>query len=156
MVRLGAAMYGINTAPYRANQMQNVVTIKAPVLQIEPLSRGEFVGYSCTYRASSERKIAIVSIGYGDGIPRSLSNIGKVFFKIRGKLAECRIIGRVSMDNIICDVSDADGVEIGDFAYLADDFYTLDDMARDAGTISYEIMSRVGKNTRYLRQYIRD
>ena len=154
MVRLGAAMYGINTAPYRQNQMQNVVRIKAPVLQIEPLPKGEFVGYSATYRASSDRKIAIVSIGYGDGLPRSLSNVGKVYFKVRGRLLECRVIGRMSMDNLICDVTEAEGLEVGDFAYIADDFYTLDDMARDAGTISYEIMSRVGKNTRYIRKYI--
>lgn len=153
MVRLGAAMYGINTAPYRQNQMKNVVRIMAPVLQIEPLKKGEFVGYSATYRASSERKIAIISIGYGDGLPRSLSNVGKVYFKICSQLRECRIIGRISMDNVICDVTGADGLEVGDMAYLADDFYTLDDMARDAGTISYEIMSRIGKNPRYIRRY---
>lgn len=155
MVRLGAAMYGINTAPYRPNQMKNVVTVMAPILQITDLPKGDFVGYSATYRASSNRKIAIVSIGYGDGIPRSLSNVGKVFFKVLGKLAEARIIGRVSMDNIICDVTDIEGLEVGDMAYLADDFYTLDDVARDGGTISYEIMSRLGKNTRFDKRYLR-
>ena len=154
IVRLGAAMYGINTAPYRENQMKNVVYLKAPVLQVEDLSVGEFVGYSATYRANSPRKIAIISIGYGDGIPRSLSNVGKVFFKTLGKLSEARIIGRVSMDNIICDVTNVDALKVGDLAYLIDDFYTLDDMGRDAGTISYEILSRIGKNTRYLRKYI--
>ena len=51
MVRLGAAMYGINTAPYRPNQMQNIITLKAPVLQVTPLKKGDFVGYSATYRA---------------------------------------------------------------------------------------------------------
>lgn len=155
MVRLGAAMYGINTAPYRPNQMKNVVTVMAPILQITDLPKGDFVGYSATYRASSNRKIAIVSIGYGDGMPRSLSNVGKVFFKVLGKLAEARIIGRVSMDNIICDVTDIEGLEVGDMAYLADDFYTLDDVARDGGTISYEIMSRLGKNTRFDKRYLR-
>lgn len=154
MVRLGAAMYGINTAPYRPNQMKNVVGVKAPVLQITDLPKGDFVGYSATYRASSNRKIAIISIGYGDGLPRSLSNVGKVFFKVLGKLAEARIIGRISMDNIICDVTNVQGLEVGDMAYLADDFYTLDDVARDAGTISYEIMSRLGKNTRFDKKYI--
>ncbi len=156
MVRLGAAMYGINTAPYRQNQMKNVVRIKAPVLEIADLPKGEFVGYSATYRASSDRKIAIVSIGYGDGIPRSLSNVGKVYFQTRGKLQESRVIGRMSMDNMICDVTNVDGLEVGDTALIADDFYTLDDMGRDAGTISYEIMSRVGKNTRYIRKYIEE
>lgn len=154
LVRLGAAMYGIYTAPYRENQMKNVIRIKAPVLQVEDLPKGEFVGYSATYRANTERKIAIISIGYGDGIPRSLSNVGKVFFKVCGQLSEARMIGRISMDNIICDVTGIQGLECGDTAYLCDDFYTLDDMGRDAGTISYEIMSRVGKNTRYIRRYL--
>lgn len=146
-------MYGINTAPYRENQMKNVVRILAPVLQIEDLPKGDFVGYSATYRASSNRKIAIVSIGYGDGLPRSLSNVGKVFFPNNEHLYEARIIGRVSMDNTICDVTDIPNLKVGDMAYLCDAFYTLDDMGRDAGTISYEIMSRVGKNQRYLRKY---
>lgn len=154
LVRLGAAMYGINTAPYRENQMKNVVCIKAPVLQIANLPKGDFVGYSATYRANDDRKIAIVSIGYGDGIPRSLSNVGKVFFKNDGKLSEARILGRLSMDNIICDVTEVPGLQPGDLADIVSDYYTLDDMGRDAGTISYEILSRVGKNTRYIRRYI--
>ena len=156
MVRLGAAMYGINTAPYRQNQMKNVITIKAPVLHIADLPKGDFVGYSATYRANSQRKIAIVSIGYGDGIPRSLSNVGKVFFNMCDKLHEARILGRVSMDNIICDVTDIRNLQVGDMAHLIADFYTLDDMGRDAGTISYEIISGIGKNTRFIRTYLGD
>lgn len=154
MVRLGAAMYGINTAPYREKQMKNVVKVTAPVLQIENLAQGQFVGYSATYRANTNRKIAIVSIGYGDGLPRSLSNVGKLFFKTGGELNEARIIGRVSMDNVICDVTNVKNLKVGDTAYLTDDFYTLDDMGRDANTISYEIMSRLGKNQRFIRKYI--
>ena len=153
LVRLGAAMYGINTAPYRQNQMKNVVKVTAPVLQIADLPVGEFVGYSATYRANSPRKIAIVSIGYGDGIPRALSNVGKVFFKT-DKIHEARIIGRISMDNVICDITDVPGVHVGDLAILIDDFYTIDDIARDSGTISYEIISNLGKNPRFVRQII--
>ena len=154
MVRLGAAMYGINTAPYRENQMKNIITLKAPVLQVKHLNKGEFVGYSATYRANTDRKIAIVSIGYGDGVPRSLSNVGKVFFKVSGKWAEARILGRVSMDNIICDVTNFKDIEVGEFGFLIMDDYTLDDIARDAGTIGYEVISRLGKNTRFIKKYI--
>lgn len=154
LVRLGAAMYGINTAPYRENQMKSVVTVKAPVLQIADLPKGDFVGYSATYRATENRRLAIVSIGYGDGIPRSLSNVGKVFFNICGKIHEARVLGQLSMDNIICDVTGIDNLQIGDLAGIITDYYTLDDMGRDAGTISYEILSRIGKNTRYIRTYI--
>ena len=152
IVRLGAAMYGINTAPYRENQMLPVIKIKAPVLEIAALPKGEFVGYSATYRATSNRRIAIVSIGYGDGIPRSLSNTGKVFFNMCDKLHEARILGRISMDNIICDVTDVENLQVGDMADIISDYYTLDDIARDAQTISYEILSRVGKNPRYARK----
>ena len=152
IVRLGAAMYGINTAPYRENQMKPVISVKAPVLEIASLPKGEFVGYSATYRATSNRKIAIVSIGYGDGIPRSLSNTGKVFFNMCDKLHEARILGRLSMDNIICDVTDIDNLQVGDMADIISEYYTLDDIARDAQTISYEVLSRLGKNPRYLRK----
>lgn len=154
MVRLGAAMYGINTAPYRPNQMKNIITLKAPVLQIADLPKGDFVGYSATYRAADNRKLAIVSIGYGDGVPRSISNVGKVFFESDKKMKEARILGRVSMDNIICDVTDIENLKVGSFGYLIFDDYTLDDIARDAGTISYEVLSRIGKNPRFIREYI--
>ena len=70
------------------------------------------------------------------------------------KIYEANIIGRVSMDNIICDVSNIENLKCGDWGYLASDFYTLDDMARRAETISYEIMSRVGKNKRFDVKYI--
>lgn len=152
MVRLGAAMYGINTAPYRLNQMKNIITLQAPVLQVTDLPKGEFVGYSATYRAATNRKIAIISIGYGDGVPRSLSNVGKVFFAQGKQWQEAPIIGRVSMDNIICDVTNVAQIAVGDCGYLIFDDYTLDDVARDAGTISYEILSRIGKNPRFIRK----
>ena len=154
MVRLGAAMYGINTAPYRENQMLPVVRVLAPVLETAVLNRGDFVGYSATYRAAEQRKIAIVSIGYGDGIPRSLSNVGKVFFYNGGKISEARIIGKVSMDNVICDVSEVENLRAGDMAHIINEFYTLDDIGRDAGTIGYEVLSRIGKNPRFIRNYI--
>lgn len=152
IVRLGAALYGINTAPYRENQMKPVVKVKAPVLQIAALPKGDFVGYSATYRATANRRLAIVSIGYGDGIPRSLSNTGKVFFNLCDKLHEARIIGRLSMDNIICDVTDINNLQVGDLADIISDYYTLDDIARDAQTISYEVLSRIGKNPRFIRR----
>lgn len=153
IVRLGAALYGINTAPYRENQMLPCIRVLAPVLEIAELEKGDFVGYSATYRAATNRQIAIVSIGYGDGIPRSLSNVGKVFFDKENMIQEARIIGRISMDNIICDVSNVDRLEIGDMATIIGEHYTLDDIGRDAGTIGYEVLSRIGKNPRFIKLY---
>lgn len=154
MTRLGAAMYGINTAPYRPNQMSNILELKAPVLQVKHLPKGEFVGYSATFRAPKDMKIAIVSIGYGDGLPRSLSSRGNVVFYENNKPHFCPILGRVSMDNIICDVTTLKKVQTGDFGYLINDDYTVDDIARDAGTIAYELISNLGKNPRFIKSYI--
>ena len=58
------------------------------------------------------------------------------------------------MDNIICDVSGINGLSVGDFGYFISDNYTLDDIARDAGTISYELLSRIGKNPRMYKKFI--
>lgn len=154
MTRLGAAMYGINTAPYRQNEMSNILELKAPVLQVKPLAKGEFVGYSATFRAPKDMRIVIVSIGYGDGLPRSLSSRGNVVFYEQGKPHFCPILGRVSMDNIICDVTALTEVKTGDFGYLINDDYTVDDIARDAGTIAYELISNLGKNPRFIKSYI--
>ena len=153
LTRLGAALYGINTAPYRENEMKNIIELKAPVLQVKPLQKGEFVGYSATFRAPCDMKIAIVSIGYGDGVPRSLSNRGKVIFYENNTACFCPILGRVSMDNIICDVSALKQVKTGDWGYLINDDYTVDDVARDAGTIAYELISNLGKNPRFIKSY---
>ncbi len=153
-VRAGAALYGINTAPYRENQMKPVISIEAPVVQVEILPLGAYAGYGITYRAHQEKKIAIISIGYADGIPCSLKNIGKIWFKDSlGKLYESRVIGRISMDLTICDITQIpkNVVKIGSMASLINEHYTVDDMGRDAGTIGYEILSRLGN--RYLRYY---
>ena len=156
MVRLGAAIYGINTAPYRPNTMLNVIELKAPILQIKDTPKGEYIGYSATYKCLQNTKTAIVSIGYGDGISRSLSNRGKViFYTSDNKPHFCPIIGRVSMDNIICDISSLNENPLGDFAYIINDDYTLDDIARASDTIAYEVISNIGKNTRFIKNYIK-
>ena len=124
-------------------------------MQVKPLGKGEFVGYSATFRAPQDMKIAIVSIGYGDGLPRSLSNRGKVIFYENGKPHFCTILGRVSMDNVICDVSSLNELKTGDWGYLINDDYTVDDIARDAGTIAYELISNLGHNPRFIKNYQR-
>ena len=147
-------MYGINTAPYRENEMENVLELKAPVLSVKNLEKGEFVGYSATFRAYQDMKIAVISIGYADGIFRSLSNKGRVVWYGKNEKVFCPILGRVSMDNLIIDVSLVDGIEEGDFLSLISDDYRLEDMARDAGSIAYEVLSAVGNAKRFIRSYI--
>ena len=155
LIRPGAALYGINPTPYQKNQMKNVLCLKAPLLQVADLKKGEYVGYGATYQAPKNGHLGIVSIGYGDGLPRVLSNKGKVFFLKNGKPRVAPIIGRVCMDNIMVDLSAFKDIEVGETAYLIADFYTLDDMALAADTIAYELVSRLGKNRRFNRKYIR-
>ncbi|MFC1754762.1 alanine racemase [Thermoproteota archaeon] len=155
MVRLGAALFGINTAPYRENQMKNVISIQAPVLQIEELPLGQYCGYGAAYRAHTTRRLAVISIGYGDGIPCSLRNVGWVWFQDKNDMYyEARITGRISMDIITCDITDIPRgvVQTGTQASLVNERYTVDDLGRDAGTIGYEVISRLGK--RFKRVYL--
>ncbi len=144
MVRLGAAMYGLNTAPDRQNKMKTVVYLKAPVLQIVDVFDGEYVGYGASYKAKKKMKVGIVSIGYADGLPRSLMGRGRVFFNGQ----EIRLIGRLSMDNLMCDVTDVKGLEEGLFVDVLNEHYTADDMGSDAGTIGYEILNGICKSGR--------
>lgn len=155
MVRLGAGLYGLN--PFhpaslypQGMTLKPVLYIKAPILRIADVKAGEYIGYGATYQALKNTKTATVSIGYGDGLPRALSNKGCV--RIGGLFAP--IIGRVSMDNVMCDVSDMNDVREGDFAAVLDDVYTADDMAVHAGTIGYEILSNLGKGDRFCKSYI--
>ena len=144
MVRLGAAMYGLNTAPDRQNKMETVVYLKAPVLQIAEVEKGEYIGYGASYKTARKMKIAIVSIGYADGLPRALAGRGRVFFNGQ----EIRLVGRLSMDNLMCDISDVCGLKEGDFVDILNEDYTADDMGHDAGTIGYEILNGVCKSGR--------
>ncbi|MBR5130607.1 MAG: alanine racemase [Alphaproteobacteria bacterium] len=150
MVRLGAAMYGLNTVKDTTiSALKPTVFISAPVLQIASVSEGGYVGYGATFQSKRPSKIAVVSIGYGDGLMRSLSNCGQV--RLNNQSAP--IIGRISMDNIMCDITDIPNVKIGDMAHILDDVYRADDMAKDAGTIGYEILSSLGKGKRFCRVY---
>lgn len=155
IVRLGAAMYGIKTTKENNPSILNTIKISAPILEIAEMTEGQYAGYDITYKAPSNRKIAIVSIGYGDGLPRSLSNHGKVFFETSNGRKEANIIGRVSMDNIICDITELEGLKLGDTAIIIDDQHNLDSFASDCSTIGYEIISRFGKNQRFIRKYIK-
>ena len=122
-----------------------MLSLKARVECIKTLEAGEAAGYGLTYTASSRRKIAIVSIGYADGIPRSLSNRGSAL--VRGR--KVPVIGRICMDQLTLDVTDVPDAEPGDEAVFIGQSggrqLTAEDMAAQAGTISNEILSRLGE-----------
>lgn len=154
VVRPGVALYGANPTPGRYNPMQSVVDLKARVLQLRYVPAGESVGYDAQWVAARPSRIAIVSVGYADGYSRGGgSNTGERRGEalIGGKL--CPFVGRVSMDLIAIDVTDLpDGaVRRGGLITLIGDGLDLDAVAARIGTISYEVLTRLGH--RYARIY---
>jgi alanine racemase len=142
-VRPGAALYGINPQPGTPNVMRQVVRLKGRILQIREVERGESVGYGAAHSMDRPGRLATVAIGYADGWLRSLSHRGS------GRLGGKRLplLGRVSMDLVVLDVSAADPslARPGGFIELLDDDYGVDAVAADAGTIGYEILTALGR-----------
>ena len=154
LVRPGAALYGVNPTPEADNPMQPVVELKARVMQIREIERGESVGYGATWTARRPTRLAIVSTGYADGYFRAgSSNDGTrgADAVVAGK--RCPIAGRISMDLMAVDVTELEknAVRRGHFITLLGDGITVDELAHHFGTIGYEVLTSLGR--RYARVY---
>lgn len=137
LVRPGVALYGVNPTPGQPNPMQRMVDVGATVLQVRKIEAGETVGYSATWMADRPTVLATIECGYADGLLRSLSNRGYGF--ING--TRVPFAGRVSMDMIVLDVTDAGEVKAGDVVELIGNNISVDDVAEAAGTIGYEVLT---------------
>jgi alanine racemase len=154
MVRPGAALYGINPTPEADNPMQPVVELKARIVQIRNVERGEGVGYGATWTARRPTRLAIVSAGYADGYFRAASaNDGTRGAEVVVAGKRCPIAGRVSMDLIGVDVTDlpSNAVRRGHMVTLIGEGITVDELAHHFGTIGYEVLTSLGR--RYARIY---
>jgi alanine racemase len=147
LVRPGAALYGVNPTPGRANPMKGVVELAGRILQVRNVAKDETVGYGATWTAKRASRIVIVALGYADGLLRSASanddrQGGRAV--VAGK--PCPIAGRISMDLVCVDVTDLpDGaVHRGDIATFIGSGLSVDDFAAAAGTIGYEVLTRLG------------
>jgi len=147
LARPGAALYGVNPTPGRPNPMQSVVELTGRILQLRSVARDETVGYGATWTAKRSSRIAVVALGYADGLMRAGSGTddrpgGAAMIAAKG----CPIVGRISMDLVCIDITDLpDGaVRRGDFATLIGAEIPVDDVAASAGTIGYEILTRLG------------
>jgi alanine racemase len=154
LVRPGIALYGGNPLPGHANPMLPVVQLSGTVLQVREVDAGETVGYGATWTATRPSRVAILGAGYKDGIPRALSsrgNGGPAQVRIAGH--DCPIIGRISMDMMAVDVTSlpCNAVRKGTGAEIIGDNVLIDAEAGWAGTISYELLTRLGQ--RYARLY---
>jgi alanine racemase len=148
LVRPGVALYGANPTLRGENPMQPVVELKGRIVQVRSVARGASVGYGATWTAARPARIAIVSIGYGDGYPRNTSNAAAI---VAGR--RCPIAGRISMDLIALDVTEVPDTVArrGDFATLLGEGIGVDELAAWSETISYEVLTRLG--SRYTRVY---
>mgnify|MGYP002713098838 CR=1 FL=1 len=155
LVRPGYALYGGNPTPGLPNPMRPVITLQARIVQLRHVAAGETVGYNGQWTAPNDRRIATLSIGYGDGYPRSAGWTGDA---PRGMVivagVRCPIVGRISMDLISADVSAVPDPAVvpGDLAEIIGAHISIDDVGAWGGTIGYEVLTRLGQ--RYARHYI--
>jgi len=150
MVRIGLGIYGIDETKIIADKLEKVHTLKARILQIKNLKSGESTGYNRSGIVDQDTKIAIVSIGYADGLMRLAGN-NAYSFKVRGTL--CPIIGNICMDVCMLDVSSLDKVEAGDEVIIFDKELPLEDLAKACQTISYEVISRIAPRVKRAYTY---
>jgi alanine racemase len=154
MVRPGAALYGVNPTPEADNPMQPVVELKARIVQIRTIERGESVGYGGTWTARRPTRLAIVSAGYADGYFRAGgSNDGTRGAEVMVTGKRCPVAGRISMDLMAVDITDLphNAARRGHMVTLIGEGITVDELAHHFGTIGYEVLTSVGP--RYARIY---
>ena len=158
MVRQGIILYGLKPSDEvefnNIDAPKPVMSMKTRVVQVKTLPAGESISYGCTYTTEKETIVATLCAGYADGVTRVLSNNGEVL--IRGKRA--KIIGRVCMDQFMVDVTDIPQVEAGDTATIfgtdGDETISVDEIAKKANTINYEIICNI--NSRVTRVYMKN
>ena len=154
VVRPGAALYGVNPTPEADNPMQPVVDLKARIVQIRNIDRGETVGYGGTWTARRPTRLAIVAAGYADGYFRAASsNDGTRGADVVVAGKRCPIAGRISMDLMVVDVTELDknAVRRGHMVTLIGEGITVDELAHHFGTIGYEVLTSLGR--RFARIY---
>ena len=148
MVRPGGVLYGlwrdILSPSDRELDLHPVMSLHSRISLLKWVPEGETVGYGCTFEASRKTLVATIPIGYDDGYPRGLSNRSHVL--IRGVFAT--VIGRISMDLTLIDVTNVPDVELNDEVVLIGESaglsVTAEYLAKTAGTLSYEVTCGIG------------
>ena len=143
MVRAGIILYGLSPSKNLPliDGMKPVMSLYSVVSMVKTIREGDEVSYGRTFKAEKPMKLATVSAGYADGVPRLLSNRGSVI--IKGKRA--KIVGRVCMDQFCIDVTDIEDVKTGDRVTIFGEELSVNEVAEQAGTINYEIICGISK-----------
>lgn len=148
LVRAGIILYGLwpsNEVSKNKVELKPILSLYARIVHIKDIGIGTPISYGGTFVSDYPMKVATISIGYGDGYPRGLSNKGYVL--IRG--IKCPILGRVCMDQMMVDVSDVSGVEEGDWVTLigtdGEETITMEELGDISGRFNYELACDIGK-----------
>ncbi len=149
IVRAGLALYGISPLAEFQRLLRPVMSLKSRVVLVRDVPAGSTISYGRTFTTPARMRVATIAAGYADGYPRSLSNRG-AHVLIRG--ARCAVLGRVTMDMLVVDVSSIPHVEAGDEVVLigsqASEQILASDVAQWAGTIAWEIFTGIGTRVR--------
>ena len=148
LVRPGVALYGGNPTRGKPNPMRPVIGVKVHILQVRNLGKGEAVGYGSAWTARRDSRIAVIAAGYADGIMRAAAiTDGKSPRDVLVAGKRCPIVGRISMDLTALDVTDlpVSAVRRDQMVTLIGDSLSLDDVADQAGTIAYEVLTNLGR-----------
>ena len=154
LVRPGAALYGVNPTPEADNPMLPVVDLKARIVQVRNVERGDTVGYGGTWTARRPTRLAVVATGYADGYFRAASaNDGTRGAEVVVAGMRCPVAGRISMDLIAVDITELPpkAARRGHMVTLIGEGITVDELAHHFGTIGYEVLTSLGR--RYARVY---
>jgi alanine racemase len=142
-VRPGLMLYGVRPAPHQPGELRPAMTLRARVAAVRTLAAGDAVGYGAAYRAARPTRVATLRVGYADGVPVAASDRGSVWLAGRRH----PVVGRVSMDFVGVEIGDTE-VAVGDEAILfgegPEGGLPVEEVAAAAGTISYELLVRVG------------
>jgi alanine racemase len=155
LVRPGYALYGGNPTPGAANPMRPVARLAARIVSVRNLAAGETVGYDGVWKAPRPSRVATLGAGYADGLPVAATAApGKPAGEAVVGGMRCPFVGRVSMDYVVLDVTDAPkgAAERGQWVELLGETIDVEALATRARTIGYEVLTRLGR--RYARRYI--
>lgn len=146
LVRPGIMLYGVAPDPSLAGRadLRPVMRLVARVVRVADVPAGEGIGYGHTFRTQRPTRLATVRCGYADGYPRHLGNVAVA--SVRGRRVP--LVGRVCMDHAMFDVTEAEGMAVGDEVTLWGDDPGVEELASLAGTIAYELLARVGARVR--------
>ena len=140
MVRIGLGLYGIDETHHISQELQTVHSLKARILQIKELKPGESVGYGRAAVVDKETRMAIISIGYADGLMRMCGN-GRFHMMLNGVLVPT--LGNICMDVTMLDITEVEDARPGDEVLVFGPQHSIEHLAKACQTISYEIISRI-------------